>query len=671
MKKTLELPTPLNTPVKLAGNPSGNPRYSVCISDSKGNNVVLADPKATRATLLLMNQHAVIGGSACHWGGSSAFVEIMSAVHGLMFRRNPWSESFNFVNDAGHTENGIYALQANYDFARLNFTDLRTFRSISGRLTGHGEALENPQGVMISNGPLGSGLPQAQGLALADKITGNSRITLCTISDGACMEGEAKEALAAIPGLAHRGRLNPFVLIISDNNTKLSGRIDEDAFSMEPSFSSLESLGWKKFFLKDGHNLQEVYCCLEKALEEVQKNPAVPVVVHVRTIKGFGVQETQRDSAGGHGYPLKPRDEKLSSFLHEIYDGKIPSFFSRWRDEILNSRPFSVVKRDDCEKVQKGFGRAMNEMADKYPLFSISADLQGSTGVKGFHNKYPGYWVDVGVSEANMISTAIGLSKQGFIPVVDTFSQFGITKGNLPLIMAGLSNAPLIALFSHTGFQDAADGASHQATTYFAATCALPQTRVVCCACSEEAFFYMKQAVDYMAQMKKKGEICESTIFFMGREDHPKSFGMEEYTWNHPQILRDGEDASLVVCGPMVEQGMNIASILDKEGISLSVINHPFVNNPNIPIFANHIQKTKGRLITMEDHQITGGMGAQLIHRLCQEGIEFKSQSLGIKGRFGRSAYMAAHLYDLHELNLPGVCRALNSLDVKIPSSLL
>jgi transketolase len=66
---------------------------------------------------------------------------------------------------------------------------------------------------------------------MADKIAKNDRVTIITVSDGASMEGEAKEAFAAIPGLAAKGRLNPFVMVISDNDTKLSGRIGKDAFS--------------------------------------------------------------------------------------------------------------------------------------------------------------------------------------------------------------------------------------------------------------------------------------------------------------------------------------------------------------------------------------------------------------------------------------------------------
>src|SRR6267142_2177425 len=88
----------------------------------------------------------------------------LAAIHGLMFatKGRPWHEAFNFVNDAGHTENGIYALRANYGFDGMTFEDLKGFRSIQSKLTGHGESHLNPEGVLLSNGPLGSALPQSQ-----------------------------------------------------------------------------------------------------------------------------------------------------------------------------------------------------------------------------------------------------------------------------------------------------------------------------------------------------------------------------------------------------------------------------------------------------------------------------------------------------------------------------
>src|ERR1051326_2849737 len=142
-----------------------------------------------------MDVHAVNGGRGCHWGGPAAFAEIMAAIHGIMFSLpyREWYEAFNFVNDAGHTENGIYALRANYGSDNLKFEDLKAFRRIRSKLTGHGESPPNPEGVLLSNGPLGSALPQSQGLAIADKVAKRDRVTICTVSDGASMEGERSE----------------------------------------------------------------------------------------------------------------------------------------------------------------------------------------------------------------------------------------------------------------------------------------------------------------------------------------------------------------------------------------------------------------------------------------------------------------------------------------------
>src|SRR5258706_41523 len=222
--------TPLSIKSRLAGTPKGTPKYSVTIKNSAGQPVVLASPRANRALIALMDVHAVNGGAACHWGGPAAFAEMVAAIHGIMFatRGRAWHQAYNFVNDAGHTENGIYALRANYGFDGMTFEDLKGFRGIKSKLTGHGESHLNPQRILLSNGPLGSALPQAQGLAIADKVAKRDRVTICTVSDGAAMEGEAKEAFAAIPGLAARDRVSPFVLVLSDNDTKLSGRISKD-----------------------------------------------------------------------------------------------------------------------------------------------------------------------------------------------------------------------------------------------------------------------------------------------------------------------------------------------------------------------------------------------------------------------------------------------------------
>lgn len=658
---------PLKISNLLASTPKAPPRFATTIKNKSGTEVTLGDPKATRALVALMNQHAVIGGAAAHWGGPAAFAEIMAAAHEIMFKEDKWYEAYHFVNDAGHTENGIYALRANYGFDGMTIESVKGFRSIESKLTGHGEAHLNPEGVFISNGPLGSGVPQAQGLAIADKILGNDRVTLCALSDGGAMEGEARESMAAIPGLAEKGKLNPFVLMISDNNTKLSGRIGDDSFSMAPTFEALETLGWELITVENGHDLEKVYHALETAIEKAKANPKKPIAIRYKTIKGYGVKSTEESASGGHGYPLKPYDAGLTAFLDEIYEGNCPSEFKSWAEEILSSKPEAKAKAEapvKVEKVQPGFARACDRaMSEGLPLFSVAADLQGSTGIAPFHKSYPENSLDIGVAEANMVSTAVGLAKAGLIPIVDTFAQFGITKGNLPLIMANLSQGPVFCLFSHTGFQDAADGASHQATTYFSAVSSIPHTTVISASCSKEAEEYMYAALHEYKKTREAGKTPNSYVFFYGRENFPHYYNdSEKYEWKKAQVLREGGAATIVATGPTVAKALKAADELAKNGTEVTVINNPFVNEPDTETIGNALKKTEGRLITVEDHQVIAGMGSMLCHALLQSGHSFKTVALGNKGEFGQSAYKADQLYAKHGMDDKAIVSAVKSL---------
>ena len=519
----MSAPTPIALSHELHPNPTQDPQFSTSIQNKAGESVTLACPAATRALVALMDMEAVIGGAASHFGGPAAFAESMSALHGFMFRHSgnmgkQWHECFHFINDAGHCENGLYALKANYQVAGLDLESLKSFRSMESPLTGHGEAHLFPQGVFVSNGPLGSGLPQAQGLAAAESMAAAPRITVTAISDGGCMEGEAKEALAAIPGLAEKGRLGPFLCIISDNNTKLSGRIDQDSFSMQPTFQSLQDLGWDVKFVEDGHQLQEVYQSIEESVEKLTKDSSRPQLLWLKTIKGKGVKKAEESDSGGHGFPLKkPAD--IGEFVREIYrDQNTPEAIDNWVTQLASyEKSATMAPRFPGErmKVQVGVSEALIEKYQNgFPVVSISSDLQGSTGVAGFRKKFPEASFEVGVAEANMISMAIGLSKSGYIPVVDTFSQFAVTKGALPLIMSGLSQGPMIGVFSHTGFQDAADGASHQALTYFAMTASIPNVDVYVLSCRQEAFQLLGQAIEKFANDRKNQKVPRSQIFF-------------------------------------------------------------------------------------------------------------------------------------------------------------
>lgn len=658
---------PLAIKSKLAPTPGNRPKYSVTINNAAGQDVVVADPRATRSLVALMNIHAVAGGAACHWGGPAAFAEVMAAIHAIMFsvKDRPWHEAYNFVNDAGHTENGIYALRALYGFDNMTFDDLKGFRGIKSKLTGHGESHLNPEGVLLSNGPLGSALPQAQGLAIADKVAGRDRVTIITVSDGASMEGEAKEAFAAIPGLAAKDRVNPFVMIVSDNDTKLSGRITKDSFSMERSFQAMGTLGWNVISVNDGHDLQSVYLSLEKAIQQARANPNFPVCIWLKTIKGYGIKSTMENAAGGHGFPLS-NAEKIVDWVKELWTGaNPPDEFMTWAQNLRKDweekeaakkakaaaapAATATVKKD---KVQSGLAKAaIRATQEGLPVYSISSDVQGSTGISAFQKTFPDRYVEVGIAEANMVSTGAGFSKAGFIPIVDTFGQFGVTKGNLPLTMAALSQAGVIAMFSHVGFQDAADGASHQATTYFAAVSPIPHTVVIAPSCSDEAEALMYAAIKKFAEARQAGKDPENYIFFVGRENYPLSWVENaKYDWAKAQVIQQGSDVVLIGSGPLFSKALEAGKKLTEQGIKATVINNPFINLVDLETIGAAVKACGGRVVTIEDHQVVCGMGAQISHALSNAGIPHQMKSLGIRGEFGQSAYVAEDLYKLHGL---------------------
>ena len=674
-------------PNPLAGNPSHGPTWAATVKRADGSTLQVADPTATRLMISLMDMNAVIGGAACHFGGPSALAELMSSIHGIMFSAGGvWHERFNFVNDAGHTENGIYALKANYGFAGLDLQQLKGFRSITSKLTGHGESHLFPEGVMVSNGPLGSSIPVAQGLALADRLADNQRTTICVISDGAMFEGEAKEAVAAIPGFAGKGEINPFVLVLTDNNTKLSGRIDADAYSMEPYFGSLAAQGWNVVACEHGNDLQSAFSAVERGIALAEADPKKPVLVWAKTVKGFGTAATVKSSSGGHGFPLAKADQ-LRPFVTEINSGKpLPEAFEAWLVEIETTEKAKADKKAAAapastpsgpapvkkDKIQAGFPKAMIAAAEKgLPVVSISADLQGSTGVAPFRAKFPQLSLEVGVAEANMISTAAGYSKQGYIPVVDTFAQFGVTKGLLPLCMANLSQSAVIGVFSHTGFQDAADGASHQGLQYMAMTGSIPHLEIHCPASAEEAEWAMGYAIQRFADERLAGKHPDSVVFFVGRENFPvtlKTANTPPYAWGKAITVADttaGKATSVTISanGSMVVHAIAAAAKLEKDGIGALVLNNSTPNRPDVAGHREALAKTGNRLVTVEDHQALGGAGSMLLSALAGDGKALPMiRILGVHGEFGQSAYTADDLYKRHGIDTAGIAAAAKSL---------
>ncbi|MBE8221429.1 MAG: transketolase [Bdellovibrionales bacterium] len=653
---------------------SDNIKHSVNLSKTKLNFV---EPKAIRALVALMDMNATLGGAASHFGGPSAFAEIFSSVFQSMISNSEkdnkkYFEKFHFINDAGHCENALYALR--HCYGQLSLQDLKGFRSKQSKLTGHGENHIFPEGVYLSNGPLGSSLAIAQGLAVAEKLNKTNKISIVSISDGACMEGEAKEALSSIPGLYKKQKMSPFILLISDNNTKLSGRIDEGSFCMKQNLENLKNIGWEYKKIQNGNNLLEVSCAIDEAIAAASNNIInKPIALHFCTVKGFGTKDTVSSSSGAHGFPLK-KPTQLSDFLSEIYSQKnngsastniVPKIFTDWMSELIKDydKEQSSLKKntniDKKEKIQAGVSKALiRAKTEGLKIFSVSSDLQGSTGLKTFHDNFPNDFIDIGVAESNMISLAAGLSKEGFIPITDTFAQFAISKGWLPLAMANLSQAPVIGIFSHIGFQDAADGASHQSLQYLALTCSLPNTEVYCLSCSSESEELVYQSIVQFNKDRKDGKIPKTYLFFLGRENFLPSYTKNnDYKLGQAQIVFDNSEKyqtsalMIISLGHLLPEALEAAKKFEKDNQSCIIINPSRLDKLDIKLITKILKKCDYKVITVEDHKKNGGLGSLFSQSVLEDtgcGVNIKLKSLYVKANFGRSAYSAK---DLHQIN--------------------
>jgi transketolase len=174
---------------------------------------------------------------------------------------------------------------------------------------------------------------------------------------------------------------------------------------------------------------------------------------------------------------------------------------------------------------------------------------------------------------------------------------------------------------------------------------------VIAPSCADEAEAFMYQALHRYAADVKAGKDAENVVFFVGRENYPvKWVEGAKYEWGKAQVLQQGGDVVLIATGPLLNKALEAAKKLGEKGVKATVINLPFVNHIDLETIGAAVKAAQGRVVTIEDHQIVGGMGAQVSHTLSHAGIAHRIKTLGIAGEFGQSAYVAEDLYKKHGL---------------------
>ncbi len=290
-----------------------------------------------------------------------------------------------------------------------------------------------------------------------------------------------------------------------------------------------------------------------------------------------------------------------------------------------------------------GFGEGLLIAAKQNStIWALTADLGGSTGLKKFSEIYPERFVQVGVAEQNLITVASGLAHVGKIPFATSFAAFSPGR-NWEQIRTTIcyNNQPVKIIGSHTGLGVGEDGATHQMLEDIALMRVLPNMEVIV-PCD---YIQAKKATiaisktknpSYLRLTRQKSDIItkESDKFEIGKA----------------QTLVKGKDVSIIGCGPILYEAIKAAEELKKEKISCQIINMHTIKPLDEKAIIESAKKT-GKIITIEDHQIIGGLGSAVSEALIRNHKQkLKFKMLGVNNSFGQSGTVE-DLYKKYKLN--------------------
>ena len=254
----------------------------------------------------------LVAAGSGHTAGPLGMADVFTLFYFHILRHDPknptWPERDRLILSNGHICPVLYATMAHAGYFPIE--ELKTLRKFGTRLQGHPHREFLPY-VETSSGPLGSGLSQAVGMALADKIDGKDkdRFIYCFLGDGELDEGNNWEAIM----LAGKNKLRNLIAVIDRNNIQIDG-FTEDTMPLEPLQSKWRAFNWHVIEVS-GHNFR----ALNEVIEEAQDIYEKPTIIIAHTIPGKGVKEFERDYHW-HGKP--PTKEEGEMALKELRNNR-------------------------------------------------------------------------------------------------------------------------------------------------------------------------------------------------------------------------------------------------------------------------------------------------------------------------------------------------------------
>ncbi len=286
---------------------------------------------------------------------------------------------------------------------------------------------------------------------------------------------------------------------------------------------------------------------------------------------------------------------------------------------------FTFTEKKDT---RSGFGAGLLEAArSNENVVGLCADLTGSLKMDAFKNEYPDRFYQVGVSEANMIGMAAGMSIGGKVPFTGTFANFSTGRVYDQIrqsVAYSEKNVKICA--SHAGLTLGEDGATHQILEDIGMMKMLPNMTVICTCDYTQTKLATIAIADYIGPVYLRFGRPKMPVFI--DENEPFVIGKA-------QKLIEGADVSIFATGHMVWQSIEAEAILREKGINAEVINIHTIKPLDVDAILHSVSKT-GCAISVEEHQINGGLGESIARVLAQSNLA-PMEFVGVNDQFGES----------------------------------
>ena len=546
-----------------------------------------------------------------HLGSSFSAMDI---VVWLYFRRmNTLLVGFDsperdiYFSSKGHDVPGQYAVL--FAAGMLSQEKLTKLRRLGG-LDGHPDV--GTPGIEANSGSLGMGISKGKGMAWAKRALGHSGHVYVLIGDGELQEGQNYEALMT----AVQQKVHGFTVIVDYNRFQTDMAVSEitDLGDLEAKF---RSFGWAVGRC-DGH----AFSAIERSMADLDKSVGKPRILIAETIKGRGVSFMESPAnpvAGEYFYRWHSGAPDNDTFLRASEEilGRIRH---RYRAlalgepvvENIGELEPSVVT-PPREFVADAFGEALVEIGGRRPdIVVLDGDLAADCRVRAFGQKYPDRFIENGIAEQDMVSTAGGLARSGFLPIVNSFASFLASRANEQIYNNATERSKIIYVCHFGGLIPAGPGKSHQSIRDVALFAALPHSTILAPCNAIETKLALEHLVDHAPEV---GVLRLSIGPSPRRIVLPKDYRLTEGCGVN---LREGGDAILFAYGPvMLHEALLASEALAKQGFGLSVVNFPWLNRVDSE-WLHAAVAPHSMVYVLEDHGPNGALGDRILEGLAR-----------------------------------------------------